>query len=272
MIPVETHVPIRDRRTRLRRYEELEDDFSYTGAQVGSRVISTGQLRTVLAAFRDNLTEIFPERAIIPADQRMVPKTLIFAQNDMHADEIVEMIREIFGKGNSFSKKITGKASRPDQLLAEFRNTPELRAAVTVDMIATGTDVRPIECVFFLRDVKSAAYFEQMRGRGARVIDPTELRAVTPDVAEKARFVVIDAIGVSESHKRETPAVERDDTRRHSLRRLLGKTASGEIDEDEAEEAGASAVAASADPDRGKSERDQPDGRASRWTKSSAGS
>lgn len=236
VIPIETHVPIKDRRTRRRRYEELEDDFAYSGEQVGSKVISTGQLRTVVTVFRDNLTAIFPERAQVPDADRMVPKTLIFARNDNHADDIVEMTREIFGKGNDFSKKITGKASNPEQLLSEFRNIPELRIAVTVDMIATGTDVRPIECVFFLRDVKSWAYFEQMRGRGARVISPTELRAVTPDIAEKTRFVVVDAIGVSESHKRETPAVERDDTRRHSLRRLLGKTASGEIDEDEAEE------------------------------------
>jgi type I restriction enzyme R subunit len=236
VIPIETHVPIRDRRTRRRRYEELEGDFAYAAEQVGSKVISLGQLRTVIMAFRDNLTDIFPERALVPAAERMVPKTLVFARNDNHADEIVEMIREIFGKGNDFCKKITGRASRPDQILSEFRNTPELRAAVTVDMIATGTDVRPIECVFFLRDVRSSAYFEQMRGRGARIIDPTELRAVTPDIAEKVRFVVVDAIGVSESHKRETPAVERDDLQRNSLRRLLGKTASGEINEDEAEE------------------------------------
>lgn len=238
VIPVDTYVPIKDRRTRRRRYEELDDDFAYTGGQVGTKVISTGQLRTVLTTFRDNLIDIFPERALVPEVDRMVPKTLIFARNDNHADEIVEMARDIFGKGNDFCKKITAKASRPDELLSEFRNTPELRAAVTVDMIATGTDVRPIECVFFLRDVRSWAYFEQMRGRGARVINSTELRAVTPDIQQKTRFVVVDAIGVSESHKRETPAVERDEVSRHSLRRLLGKTASGEITEDEAEELG----------------------------------
>ncbi|MEU1921096.1 DEAD/DEAH box helicase family protein [Streptomyces albogriseolus] len=238
VIPVETHVPIKNRRTRRRRYEELDDDFSYSANQVGSKVISTGQLRTVLTAFRDSLTVFFPERDNVPADMRMVPKTLVFARDDNHADEIVEMVRDVFGRGNSFCKKITGKASQPDQLLSEFRNAPELRVAVTVDMIATGTDVRAIECVFFLRDVKSWAYFEQMRGRGARVIDSTELRAVTPDIREKTRFVVVDAIGVTESHKRETPVVEQDDAKRTSLRKLLGKTAGGTIDEDEAEELG----------------------------------
>ncbi|MFE4370583.1 DEAD/DEAH box helicase family protein [Streptomyces sp. NPDC056835] len=238
VIPVETHVPIKNRRTRRRQYEELDDDFSYGANQVGGKVISKGQLRTVLAAFRDNLTVFFPERCDVPEDMRMVPKTLIFARDDNHADEIVEMVRDVFGRGNSFCKKITGKASQPDQLLSEFRNAPELRIAVTVDMIATGTDVRAIECVFFLRDVKSWAYFEQMRGRGARVIDSTELRTVTPDIREKTRFVVIDAIGVTESHKRETPVVEKDDAKRTSLRKLLGKTAGGTIDEDEAEELG----------------------------------
>ncbi|MFF8937231.1 DEAD/DEAH box helicase family protein [Streptomyces paradoxus] len=238
VIPVETHVPIKNRRTRRRQYEELDDDFSYSSNQVGSKVISTGQLRTVLTAFRDNLTVFFPERGNVPADMRMTPKTLVFARDDNHADEIVEMVRDVFGRGNSFCKKITGKAAQPDQLLSEFRNAPELRVAVTVDMIATGTDVRAIECVFFLRDIKSWAYFEQMRGRGARVIDSAELQAVTPDIREKTRFVVIDAIGVTESHKRETPVVEQDDARRTSLRKLLGKTAGGTIDEDEAEELG----------------------------------
>ncbi|MFF4814558.1 DEAD/DEAH box helicase family protein [Kitasatospora sp. NPDC001309] len=236
VIPVDTHVPIADRRTRQRRYEELDEDFAYGANQVGSDVISTGQLRTVLTTFRDNIPVIFPERLAVPEDQRMVPKTLIFARREAHADEVVEMVRDVFGKGNDFCKKITGSVAKPDILLSEFRNTPELRIAVTVDMIATGTDVRPIECVLFLRDVKSWAYFEQMRGRGSRTIDPTELRAVTPDVEQKTRFIVIDAIGVTESHKRETPAVEKDDAKRTALRKLLSKTAGATIGEDEAEE------------------------------------
>ncbi|RSS82944.1 DEAD/DEAH box helicase [Streptomyces sp. WAC06614] len=236
VIPVDTHVPIADRRTRRRRYEELDEEFAYGASQVGSDVISVGQLRTVLTTFRDNIPVIFPERQAVAPDKRMVPKTLIFARREAHADEVVEMVRDVFGKGNDFCKKITGSVAKPDILLSEFRNTPELRVAVTVDMIATGTDVRPIECVLFLRDVKSWAYFEQMRGRGSRTIDPTELRAVTPDVAEKTRFVVIDAIGVTESHKRETPAVERDDAKRTALRKLLSKTAGHTINEDEAEE------------------------------------
>lgn len=229
-------VPIRDRVTRRKRYEHLDEDLVYGASQVGTKVITENQLRTVLGQFRDSLWTIFPERQRVKGDQRMVPKTLIFARDDNHAEEVVRVAREVFGKGDDFCKKITAKAKRPGELLSAFRNAPDLRVAVTVDMIATGTDVRAIECVFFLRDVRSWAYFEQMRGRGARVIDSTELRAVSPDVDEKTRFIVVDAIGVTESHKRETPIVEKDDAKRSSLKRLLRRTASGEIDEDQAEE------------------------------------
>jgi type I restriction enzyme R subunit len=233
-----TQVKIRDRQTRRKRYEELDQDFVYGASQVGTKVIAESQLRALMGQFRSDLWTIFPERQRVPVEQRMVPKTLIFARDDNHAEEIVRVVREVFGMGDDFCSKITAKATQPKprEGLATFRNAPDLRIAVTVDMIATGTDVRAIECVFFLRDVKSWAYFEQMRGRGARTISSTELRAVSPDVDEKTRFVVIDAIGVTDSHKRETPVVEKDDAKRSSLKRLLGRTASGEIDEDQAEE------------------------------------
>lgn len=134
-------VPIMSRPTRRKRYEELEEDFTWTGSQLGRRVISTGQLRLVMETFRDHLfTEIFPGRTF-------VPKTLIFAVDDNHAEEIVQMARTVFGKGNDFCQKITYKAADPDNLIAAFRNSPDLRIAVTVNMIATGTDIRPLECV-----------------------------------------------------------------------------------------------------------------------------
>ncbi|MFC9051275.1 type I restriction endonuclease subunit R [Streptomyces anthocyanicus] len=237
VIPVDTFVPIKNRRTRRTRYEELDDDFAYTGQQIGPKVISKDQLRVALSAFRDNLSVIFPDRVSKPDSSPMVPKTLIFAKDDNHADEVVEMTRTLFGRGDDFCKKITGKSKAPDRLLSEFRNTPELRIAVTVDMIATGTDVRAIECVFFLRDIRSWSYFEQMRGRGSRVIDSNELRAVTPDVEEKTRFIVVDAVGVTESHKRETRSItDERDVKRLALRKLLEKTAGDGVTEDEAEE------------------------------------
>ena len=141
------------------------------------------QIRTVLETFRDRLpTEIFPGRT-------EVPKTLIFAKDDAHADEIVQIAREVFGKGNEFAAKITYKSGsqgqRPEDLLASFRNSYNPRIAVTVDMIATGTDIKPLEIVMFMRAVKSRTMFEQMKGRGARTVTATELQNVTPDGRSK---------------------------------------------------------------------------------------
>jgi type I restriction enzyme, R subunit len=157
----------RDRKTRARRWQQLDDEVTY-GAEVLDRaVVAQDQIRTVLETFRDRLfTEIFPGRS-------EVPKTLIFAKDDSHADDIVQIAREVFGKGDDFAAKITYKATgrRADELIKAFRNSYNPRIAVTVDMIATGTDVRPLECVFFMRSVKSRTYFEQMKGRGVRVWD-----------------------------------------------------------------------------------------------------
>lgn len=158
-----------------------------------------------------------------------MPKTLIYARDDNHAEDIVRQVRETFGRDNDFAAKITYTARRdgndPDELLQRFRSDPALRVAVTVDMIATGTDVRPLECVFFMRDVKSPAYFEQMKGRGARTVDPTEFQSVTPNTTakHKERFVIVDAVGVTDS-----PLVDATPLQRHprsdlSLEQLLTK-------------------------------------------------
>ncbi len=172
----------RDRQSRRVRWEELDDDLTYTPNQLDRDVVAEDQIRTVIRTFKERLfTEIFPGRT-------EVPKTLIFAKDDSHADDIVRIVREEFGKGNEFCEKITYRTStarivdpvtgaitykntgiKPEDLLSSFRNSYNPRIAVTVDMIATGTDVRPLEIVFFMRDVKSANYFEQMKGRGSRV-------------------------------------------------------------------------------------------------------
>jgi len=138
-----------------------------------------------------------------PTDQtsrKEVPKTLVFAKNDLHADDIVKIIREEFGKGNEFCQKITSKSTgkKPEELLADFRNSYFPRIAVTVDMIATGTDVKPLECLLFMRNINSWAYFEQMKGRGSRVIKSDDLLSVTPDAKHKTHFVIVDAVGVCE--------------------------------------------------------------------------
>lgn len=219
-----TVVPKVDRRTRAQRYEALDEDLEYTSGQLDRAVTATDQIRTVLETFRDRLfTEIFPARTT-------VPKTLIFAKDDAHAEEIVTQVREVFGKGNDFAAKITYTARNADQQLAALRTSPALRIAVTVDMIATGTDVKPLECVFFMRDVRSPQYFEQMKGRGARTIPSADFQAVTPDAKQKTRFVLIDAIGVTE-HDFVEPPLNREKS--VSLQKLLEKAANLTITEDE---------------------------------------
>jgi type I restriction enzyme, R subunit len=220
-----TVVPVRDKRTRAQRYQALDDDLDYTPTELDRAVVSTSQIRLVLETFRDRLyTDIFPGRST-------VPKTLIFAKDDNHAEEIVSAARAVFGRGNDFAAKITYSVRDARDQLAKFRNSPTLRVAVTVDMIATGTDVKPLECVFFMRDVRSATYFEQMKGRGARTIPDADFQAVTPDSKTKDRFVIIDAVGVTE-HKL-IDAVPLNRERSVSLKQLLGKAAALQITEDE---------------------------------------
>ncbi|MEV0419055.1 DEAD/DEAH box helicase family protein [Streptosporangium canum] len=226
-----TVVPFRDRRTRMQRYEELQEDFTYSGEQIGRSVLAKDQIRLVLKTFRD---KVLPEQY---GKRTVVPKTLIFAKSDEHADDIVQIVREVFGKGNDFAAKITYKSKDvgddPKKLLQLFRTSAALRIAVTVDMIATGTDVRPLEIVFFMRGVQSAVYFEQMKGRGARTVDETEFRQVNPDrtARRKDRFLLVDAVGVTDSPLCDARPLER--TPSLSLKQLLAKAANLSIDEHE---------------------------------------
>lgn len=204
----------RDRKSRRVRWEQLEEDLEYRPNQLDRAVVAESQIRTVIRTFRDKLfTEIFPGRTV-------VPKTLVFAKDDSHAEDIVRIIREEFGKGNDFCEKITYRTStvrivdpetgvttyrsngiRAEDLLSSFRNSFNPRIAVTVDMIATGTDVRPLEVVLFMRDVKSGNYFEQMNMRGSRVVKPDEIKGVTPDASAKTHYVIVDAVGVCERER-----------------------------------------------------------------------
>ena len=198
-------VPIRDKRTRAVRYEELEEDIVFQPTELDRKVEAPDTIRTVLTAYQDNLfTDLFPGRT-----GKWVPKTLIFAKDDAHAENIVNIAREVFGEGNAFAKKITYNTSEdPQALIKEFRTSPFPRIAVTVDMIATGTDIRPLEVLIFMRDVRSAGYFEQMKGRGVRSVTDTELQQVTPDATTKTRFVLIDAVGVTETLKEVSQPLE----------------------------------------------------------------
>ena len=220
-----TVVPVLDKKTREQRLLQLDNEMPYSATDLDRSVVSKSQIRTVLETYRDRLfTEIFPGR-------RVVPKTLIFAKDDNHAEEIVTQVMQVFGKGNDFAAKITYNAKEPKKLLQDFRNSPTLRIAVTVDMIATGTDVKAIECVFFMRDVRSGTYFEQMKGRGARSMDDASFTSLTPDATHKDRFVIVDAVGVTEHDFVDAAPLER--TKTVPLKTLLEKAATFTITADE---------------------------------------
>ena len=220
------YIDKRHRETRAKRWEQLDEDLVYDEKKLDRDVVAPDQIRTVIRAYKDALfTELFPGRT-------WVPKTLIFAKDDSHADDIVQIVREEFAKGNEFCQKITYKTTgkKPEDLIAEFRNSPMPRIAVTVDMIATGTDIKPLEVVLFMRSIKSRTFFEQMKGRGVRVISDTDFQAVTPDGGSKDHFVIVDAVGVCEACKTDTKPMERKKT--ISFEKLIEAVSFGNTDED----------------------------------------
>lgn len=218
-------IEYRDRLTRAKRWQQMDEDIDYDSASMDRDVVNPSQIRTVIRSFKENLpTQLFPNR-------REVPKTLIFAKTDSHADDIIQIVREEFGEGNEFCQKITCQADRPETVLSAFRNDYYPRIAVTVDMIATGTDVKPIECLIFMRDVRSKNYFEQMKGRGTRTLEKDDLQKVTPSATEnKDHFVIVDAVGVTKSKKTETRTLERRPS--VSMKELMLNVAMGAKDED----------------------------------------
>jgi type I restriction enzyme R subunit len=204
------YVDHREKLSRKKRWTQLDEDKIYSNKKLDDEVVNPNQIRTIIRTFKDHLPEIFPGRHD-EHGQYEVPKTLIFAKTDSHADDIIQIVREEFAEGNSFCKKITYRAEEdPKSILSQFRNDYHPRIAVTVDMIATGTDIKPLEILLFMRDVKSRNYFEQMKGRGTRVVAIDDLKKVTPSAQyTKDHFVIIDAIGVTKSLKTDSRPLEK---------------------------------------------------------------
>lgn len=223
-VPKGSFIYKRDRLTRRKRWESLDDEVTYEAEQLDRAVVAPDQIRTVIRAFKQALfTDLFPGR-------KEVPKTLVFAKDDSHAEDIVRIIREEFEAPNEFCQKITYTAANPETIISSMRNDYFPRIAVTVDLVSTGIDIKPLECLLFMRDVKSSLLFEQMKGRGTRVINENDLRQVTSDASGKTRFMIVDAIGVCESEKTDTQPLER----KHgvSFDQLLERMAWGNLDED----------------------------------------
>ncbi|MEL5849211.1 MAG: type I restriction-modification enzyme R subunit C-terminal domain-containing protein [Candidatus Igneacidithiobacillus chanchocoensis] len=215
----------RDRATRKRRWSETEEDTPYTGRELDRSVVNVSQIRQVIQAMKTAVeTQIFPAR-------KETPKTLIFAKTDSHADDIIQILREVYGQGNAFCRKVTYSEKDAEGILSSFRNDYHPRIAVTVDMIATGTDVKPLEVLLFMRDVRSRGYYEQMKGRGVRSLDADGLKRVSNSAdGAKTRFVLIDAVGVEKSLKTESRPLEKKPG--VPLKDLLQGVALGHRDDD----------------------------------------
>jgi len=221
-----TMVGYRDRATRKLRWAAPDEDVTYDAADLDKNVVALDQIRLIIRTFRDQVVpEAFPER-------KEVPKTLIFAKDDSHAEDIVKIVREEFGHDNQFAQKITYKVTgkTPDDLIQDFRTGYWPRIAVTVDLIATGTDIKPVEIVMFMRSVRSRVLFEQMKGRGVRIISADELRAVTPSAKGKTHFLIVDCVGVCEQKLSDTKPLEKHPG--VSLRALLDHVAAGGTNDD----------------------------------------
>lgn len=224
-IKAKEYIEYREKLSRRQRWEMLDEDKAYSAKELDRDVVNPSQIRRIIKSFREKLPEIFPGR-------NEVPKTLIFAKTDSHAEDIIRTVREEFAEGNEFCKKITYQSQEdPKSVLQSFRNDYYPRIAVTVDMIATGTDVKPLECLLFMRDVKSRNYFEQMKGRGTRTLAEDDLRKVTPSARHaKSHFVIVDAVGVTKSLKTDSRPLERKPS--VPLKDLLGAVLMGARDED----------------------------------------
>ena len=215
----------RDRATRKKRWLQTDEDTVYSGKELDRSVVNPSQIRKVIEAMKTAIeTRIYPTR-------KETPKTLIFAKTDSHADDIIQIVREVYGQGNAFCRKVTYAEKEADSVLAGFRNDYHPRIAVTVDMIATGTDVKPLEVLLFMRDVRSRGYYEQMKGRGVRSLDADGLQRVSASAdGAKTRFVLIDAVGVEASLKTDSRPLEKKPG--VPLKDLLQGVAMGHRDDD----------------------------------------
>ena len=196
---MEQLIEVRDKRTRKQRWETADEQpLEYGASELDKSVVNKSQIRLVLTTFKNNWQkwEYFKNR-------QELPKTLIFAKDDSHANDIVTIAREVFGEGNDFCKKITYSSEENEEsLLYNFRKQYYPRIAVTVNKIATGTDVKAIEILLFMRDIRSENYYEQMLGRARRVLDKDELKQSSPSAeTPKLGYVIVDAVGVTKSQK-----------------------------------------------------------------------
>ncbi len=203
----------------------------YTKEELNRSVINPAQIKLVLETYRDSVySEIFIDPQREP-NMDYLPKTLIFALNEAHATNIMNIAKEVFGHtapGDPYVQKITYSAGDSNELIRRFRNDKQFRIAVTCTLVATGTDVKPLEVVMFMRDVQSLPLYVQMKGRGVRTIGDEQLRNVTPNAFSKDCFYLVDAVGVAE-HEMHIPSAGTDDKGTITFKRLLELITHGNV-------------------------------------------
>ncbi|MDL2326995.1 DEAD/DEAH box helicase family protein, partial [Bacteroidales bacterium OttesenSCG-928-A14] len=223
--------------TKITKYSGKVEDIknseekTYTSTELNRSIVNPSQIKLILETYRDAIyTELYPER---DSKLEYIPKTLIFALNDAHATNIVRIAKEVFqNQSENFVQKITYSAGDSNQLIRSFRNDKDFRIAVTVTLVATGTDVKPLEVVMFMRDVESDALYTQMKGRGVRTIGDEHLRNVTPNAISKDLFFLVDAVGVTEHEKQPTRPGTETPPPNMSLRILLEHITHGDLSDD----------------------------------------
>ncbi len=201
---------------------------TYTSKELNRSVVNPAQIKLILSTYRDAVyTELFNDPQREP-NMDYLPKTLIFALNEAHATNIVQIAKEVFGRTDDrFVQKITYSASDSNELIRQFRNDKDFRIAVTCTLVATGTDVKPLEVVMFMRDVESLPLYIQMKGRGVRTIGDEQLRNVTPNAFSKDCFYLVDAVGVTEHEKSIPTATDGPTTKMITLKELLERISHG---------------------------------------------
>lgn len=201
---------------------------TYTNKELNRSIINPAQIKLILSTYRDVVyTELFNDPQREP-NMDYLPKTLIFALNEVHATNIVQIAKEVFGRTDDrFVQKITYSAGDSNELIRQFRNDKDFRIAVTCTLVATGTDVKPLEVVMFMRDVESLPLYIQMKGRGVRTIGDEQLRNVTPNAFSKDCFYLVDAVGVTEHEKTIPTATDESTTKIITLKELLERISHG---------------------------------------------
>lgn len=225
-----------NKRTGESEFKEAPERYDFKPTALNRDITVESQIDTVIGQFRDSVySDMFPERNM---DWRYIPKTLIFAKNDNHATEILHSCERVFASEfpegkvpDGFVQKITYSSGDSDMLIQQFRSSKDFRIAVTVTLVSTGTDIKPLEIVMFMTDVKSCVLYQQMKGRGCRTISDSMLNEVTPNADTKSRFILFDAVGVTASDKT-IPTGRKKGIKKLSLEQLLERLAHKELTDD----------------------------------------